>query len=67
MLREPPASNALAAIFKNADFSYSSLKVAELSDFWQFFLLKIILSLLMLVPSSPVNMERLKDGSYSRL
>ena len=33
MLRKYPASNAKAAIFKNADFPKSSLKVTELSRF----------------------------------
>ena len=33
MLRTAPASNALAEIFGNSDFSYSSLKVTKLSKF----------------------------------
>ena len=33
MLRKYPASNTWAAIFKNADFSKSSLKVTKLSQF----------------------------------
>ena len=33
MLRESPASNSRAAIFKNADFSKSSLKVTKSSKF----------------------------------
>ena len=33
MLRKSPASNVWAAIFKNADFSWSSLKVTKLSKF----------------------------------
>ena len=33
MLRKSPASNALAAIFKNANFSQGSLKVTKLSKF----------------------------------
>ena len=33
MLRKSPASNARAAIFKNAHFSQSSLKVIQLSKF----------------------------------
>ena len=33
MLRKSPASNAWAEIFKNAAFSYGSLKVAKLSKF----------------------------------
>ena len=33
MLRKSPASNAWAAVFKNADFSSISLKVTKLSKF----------------------------------
>ena len=33
MLRKFPASNTLAAILKNTDFYYSSLKVTKLSKF----------------------------------
>ena len=33
MLRKSPASNAWAAILKNADFSKSFLKVTKLSKF----------------------------------
>ena len=33
MLRKPPASNASAGIFKNADFSYNSSKITRLSEF----------------------------------
>ena len=33
MLRKSPASNALAAIFKNASFSKGSSKVTKLSKF----------------------------------
>ena len=33
MLRKSPAWNAWAAIFKNPDFSYSSLEVTKLSKF----------------------------------
>ena len=33
MLRKSPTSNARAAIIKNADFSWSSLKVTKLSKF----------------------------------
>ena len=36
MLRTFPASNAWTAVFKNADFSKSSLKVTKLSKFWHF-------------------------------
>ena len=47
--------NAWAAIFKNAEFSWNS----------SFFLIKnsFLSSLIMLAPSSPVNMESLEDGS----
>ena len=33
MLRKSPASITWAAIFKNADFSWNSLKVTKLSKF----------------------------------
>ena len=33
MLRKSPASNTGGAIFKNADFSFSFLKVTKLSKF----------------------------------
>ena len=33
MLRKLPATNALAAILENADFTLSSLKVTKLSKF----------------------------------
>ena len=63
MLTKFPASNACAAIFKNTDSSYSSVKVTELSKFKHLFLLKVFISsLLMVVPSSLVSMERIKDG-----
>ena len=38
MFRKSPASNTWAVIFKNADFSYSPLKVTKLSKFKHFFL-----------------------------
>ena len=44
MLRKSSAWNAWAAIFKNADFSYSSLKVTKLSKFQLFLFFKILLS-----------------------
>ena len=34
MLRKSPPSNALAAIFKNADVSSSSLEVTKFSNFF---------------------------------
>ena len=37
-----PASNAWATIFKNADYSYSPLKVTKLRKFQLFFLFKIL-------------------------
>ena len=37
MIRKSPASDAWAAIFKNADFSLRSLKVTKLSKFSVFF------------------------------
>ena len=40
MLTKFPASNACAAIFKNTDSSYSSVKVTELSKFNYLFLFK---------------------------
>ena len=42
MLRKSPTSNAWAAAFKNADFSYSSFKFTKFSNF--FLLLKLFLS-----------------------
>ena len=36
MLRKSAVSNALAVIFENVDFSWSSLKVTKLSKFWLF-------------------------------
>ena len=63
MLRNFPASNAWTAISENAGFSESSLKVTKLSKFWHFFLFKILLSSLMVVPSSSINMEILKGGN----
>ena len=49
MLGKSPASNAWAAIFKNADYCWSSIKV-----FLSKFLIKdsFLSSLLMIVPSS---------------
>ena len=40
MLRKPIASNVRVAIFKNADFSWSFLKLKKLSKFYHFFILK---------------------------
>ena len=56
MLRKSPVSNACTAIFKNDGFSKGSLE--ELSKR----LLILAPSLLILPPSSSVNMER-KDGN----
>ena len=51
MLRKSTASNAWAAIFKNADFSYKSYKIGKLLAF---FLISnsFLSSLLMVAPSS---------------
>ena len=69
-LRKPPASHGFSGIFKNADFSWSSLKAIKLSKFQHFFFFKIYLSLLlMVVPSSSVNKKRLKheNAEFYRL
>ena len=60
MLKKSPASDVLTAVFKNADFSYSSLKVSK--QILAFFLIQnsFLSSLLMVIPSSSVNMEGLK-------
>ena len=51
MLKKSTASNAWAAIFKNADFSYKSYKIGKLLAF---FLISnsFLSSLLMVAPSS---------------
>ena len=56
MLRKSQASNAWAATFKNPDFSKSFL----------YKILAFFSYLLMLVPSSSVDMERLKYKCWVR-
>ena len=64
MLRKSPASNAWAAIFKKADFSWSSLKATFIFVFSIFSHLRLF-SVFIINNStfSSVNMERLKDGN----
>ena len=62
MLRKSPASKVWAAIFKNADFSWSSLKVTKFSNTKHILFLtqnSFQSPLLMVVPFSS---EKLKDG-----
>ena len=49
--------------FKKANLSWSSLKVTKLSTFQPLDLKFFLTSLLLVVPSSSVTMERLKDGN----
>ena len=66
ILRKSQVSNAWATIFKNNDFSESSLKVKNGYILAFFLILNSFLpSLLMVVPSSSVNLERLKHRNVA--
>ena len=58
MVRKSTDSNAWAGIFKNADFSKSSLKVTKLSKYyiflyWKFFSVSIIKTMTFIVSVKP--------------
>ena len=66
MLKNAPASNTWAAIFKNADFSAENIFCWNWVNVCIFYLKFVLPPLLIVVQSSSVNMERLKDWKYKR-